>query len=206
MQARASTGLSGCMGIGGVLGALASGRIAARLGAGRVFWSGLVLAGIAIIGYSRMSDLPGRASAPHRWWRGTRSGQCGHPAPDARRHPTAHDRTRRICDESAIVAGRNLVHGRGRDPDKHRVAGLPRNGRRNQLRPLRHRVRCGRPALHDIRIRLNRALATAPAGAVHNRRHIAPMRPRPDLAILPIGAPEPKPAGALLPYTGPARA
>lgn len=46
------------LGIGGVVGALASGRIAARLGAGRVFWSGLVLAGMAIIGYSRMSDLP----------------------------------------------------------------------------------------------------------------------------------------------------
>ena len=59
---------------------------------------------------------------------------------------------------------------------------------------------------HDIRIRLNRAPATAPAGAVHNRRRVAPVRPRPDLAILPIGAPEPKPAGALLPYTGPARA
>jgi Na+/melibiose symporter-like transporter len=46
------------MGIGGILGALASGRIAARLGAGKVFWLGLVLAGAAIIGYSRMSDLP----------------------------------------------------------------------------------------------------------------------------------------------------
>jgi MFS family permease len=46
------------LGIGGVLGALASGRIAARLGAGKVFWLGLVLAGVAIIGYSRMSDLP----------------------------------------------------------------------------------------------------------------------------------------------------
>lgn len=46
------------LGIGGIIGALASGRIAARLGAGTVFWSGLVLAGAAIIGYSRMSGLP----------------------------------------------------------------------------------------------------------------------------------------------------
>jgi Transmembrane secretion effector len=46
------------LGIGGIAGALASGRIAARLGAGTVFWSGLVLAGAAIVGYSRMSSLP----------------------------------------------------------------------------------------------------------------------------------------------------
>ena len=46
------------LGIGGVAGALASGRISGRLGAGKVFWLGLVLAGIAIIGYSRTSSLP----------------------------------------------------------------------------------------------------------------------------------------------------
>jgi MFS family permease len=45
-------------GIGGVLGTLAAGWVMTRIGAGRVFWAGLILGGAAIVGYSRMSNLP----------------------------------------------------------------------------------------------------------------------------------------------------
>lgn len=44
-------------GAGGVLGTLAAGWVIARAGAGRIFCAGLVLAGLAIVGYSRTSDL-----------------------------------------------------------------------------------------------------------------------------------------------------
>jgi Na+/melibiose symporter-like transporter len=44
-------------GIGGLLGGLMTGWIAAKIGALRMFWGGLLLAGIAIVGYSRMSNL-----------------------------------------------------------------------------------------------------------------------------------------------------
>ena len=44
-------------GIGGLLGALAAGRVIARAGADRVFWAGLVLAGVAIVCYSLLSGL-----------------------------------------------------------------------------------------------------------------------------------------------------
>lgn len=41
-------------GTGAVLGALAAGWLAARIGSQRIFWGGLVACGILIIGYSRM--------------------------------------------------------------------------------------------------------------------------------------------------------
>ena len=44
-------------GIGGVLGTLVAGRVMPRAGAGRIFCAGLVLAGLAIVGYSRTSEL-----------------------------------------------------------------------------------------------------------------------------------------------------
>jgi MFS family permease len=44
-------------GIGGLLGGLMTGWTAAKVGAPRLFWGGLILAGIAIVGYSRMSNL-----------------------------------------------------------------------------------------------------------------------------------------------------
>jgi MFS family permease len=44
-------------GVGGVLGTVAVGWVIARAGAGRNFCAGLVLAGLAIVGYSRTSDL-----------------------------------------------------------------------------------------------------------------------------------------------------
>jgi Na+/melibiose symporter-like transporter len=51
-------GLTGMAeGVGGVLGTLAAGWAIARAGAGRIFCAGLVLAGLAIVGYSRTSDL-----------------------------------------------------------------------------------------------------------------------------------------------------
>lgn len=44
-------------GIGGVVGTMACGWILARTYSGRVFCAGLILAGLAIVGYSRTSDL-----------------------------------------------------------------------------------------------------------------------------------------------------
>lgn len=44
-------------GIGAVLGALAVGRIAARIGSQRIFWGGLVGCGVLLIVYSRMDML-----------------------------------------------------------------------------------------------------------------------------------------------------
>jgi MFS family permease len=49
--------LDGAEGAGAVLGALAAGWIAARLGATRVFWLGLVLAGLGIVWFSRTGTL-----------------------------------------------------------------------------------------------------------------------------------------------------
>src|SRR5215469_1672706 len=45
-------------GIGSVLGALVAGWIANRVGAGRVFWAGLIVAGVVLVGYSRSVTLP----------------------------------------------------------------------------------------------------------------------------------------------------
>ena len=44
-------------GVGAVLGALAAGWLAARIGAQRIFWGGLVTSGLLIIVYSRMGLL-----------------------------------------------------------------------------------------------------------------------------------------------------
>jgi MFS family permease len=44
-------------GIGGLAGATAAGRVIARAGAGRTFWVGLVLSGLAVVCYSLMSSL-----------------------------------------------------------------------------------------------------------------------------------------------------
>jgi MFS family permease len=49
--------LDGAEGAGAVLGALAAGWIAARLGATRVFWLGLVLAGLGVVWFSRTGTL-----------------------------------------------------------------------------------------------------------------------------------------------------
>ena len=44
-------------GIGGLAGTMAAGWVIARAGAGRTFWVGLVLSGLAVVCYSRMSSL-----------------------------------------------------------------------------------------------------------------------------------------------------
>jgi len=49
--------LDGAEGFGAILGALAAGWIAARVGATRVFWAGLVLAGLGIVWFSRTGTL-----------------------------------------------------------------------------------------------------------------------------------------------------
>lgn len=49
--------LDGAEGVGAVLGALVAGWIAARLGATRVFWLGLVLAGLSVVWFSRTGTL-----------------------------------------------------------------------------------------------------------------------------------------------------
>ena len=50
--------LDGAEGIGAVLGALAAGWIAIRMGATRLFSAGLVLAGLSIVWFSRTGTLP----------------------------------------------------------------------------------------------------------------------------------------------------
>jgi len=50
--------LGAAEGIGGVLGGVATGMVAARLAPRRIFWAGLALTGVLCVAYSRMSLLP----------------------------------------------------------------------------------------------------------------------------------------------------
>jgi MFS family permease len=50
--------LDGGEGAGAVIGALAAGWIAGRLGATRVFWLGLILAGLGVVWFSRTGTIP----------------------------------------------------------------------------------------------------------------------------------------------------
>jgi MFS family permease len=44
--------------VGAIAGALATGRVAKRVEPARIFWLGLILAGVALIGLSRCTQLP----------------------------------------------------------------------------------------------------------------------------------------------------
>ncbi len=50
--------LDGAEGVGAVAGALAAGWLAARIGSGRVFWAGLMLAGVLVIVLAMAGSLP----------------------------------------------------------------------------------------------------------------------------------------------------
>jgi MFS family permease len=50
--------LIGGVGVGAIAGALATGRVAKRVEPARIFWLGLILAGVALIGLSRCTQLP----------------------------------------------------------------------------------------------------------------------------------------------------
>jgi MFS family permease len=49
--------LQGAEGVGGVLGALATGWIVGRLGSSRAVWVGIIVSGVLVIGYARSSAL-----------------------------------------------------------------------------------------------------------------------------------------------------
>jgi MFS family permease len=51
--------LGTALGVGGITGALFAGRVVQRIGARRTAWTGLVLGGILLVGYSRQSALLG---------------------------------------------------------------------------------------------------------------------------------------------------